>query len=91
MPGSCSVLIGELRSGHARDGALILSDLRGPKLTIVCEPCRRRGRYSVERLTAKDGDAKMTDLLTTLANCPRAKSASIYDRCRAVYEGLAAR
>jgi hypothetical protein len=30
----------------------------------------------------------MTVLLTTLANCPRASSASIYDRRKAVYEGL---
>jgi hypothetical protein len=25
-----------------RDGALTLSDVRGPTLTIVCEPCGRR-------------------------------------------------
>ena len=28
------------------------------------------------------GDAKMTDLLQTLANCPKARSANIHDRCR---------
>jgi hypothetical protein len=37
---------------------------------------------------AKHGDAKLTDLLSTLADCPRARVASIYDRCSAVYEGL---
>jgi hypothetical protein len=74
-----------------RDGSLILSDLREPMLTIVCEPCGRRGRYSVERLMAEHGDAKLTSLLTTLADCPKARSVSIYDRCRAVYEGLAVR
>ena len=35
------------------------------------------------------GDAKLTDLLQTLANCPKARSASIHDRCKAVFEGLA--
>jgi hypothetical protein len=34
------------------------------------------------------GDAKLTDLLQTLAYCPKARSASIYDRCKVVYEGL---
>jgi hypothetical protein len=36
-----------------RDGSLVLSDVRAPTPTIVCEPCGRRGRYSVERLIAK--------------------------------------
>jgi hypothetical protein len=74
-----------------RDGSLVLSDVRAPTLTIVCEPCGRRGQYNVERLMAEHGDAKLTDLLTTLADCPRPRVASIYDRCRAVYEGLATR
>jgi hypothetical protein len=34
------------------------------------------------------GDAKLTDLLMTLANCPKARSASVHDRCKAKYEGL---
>ena len=29
-----------------RDGAVILSDVRNPTLSIVCEPCGRRGAYS---------------------------------------------
>lgn len=37
----------------------------------VCEPCGRRGRYSVERLMAEQGYAKLTDLLVTLANCEK--------------------
>jgi hypothetical protein len=32
-----------------RDGALILSDLRRQTLSIVCEPCGRRGTYNVAR------------------------------------------
>jgi hypothetical protein len=71
-----------------RDGALTLSDVRSPTLAIVCEPCGRRGRYSVARLMEEHGDAKLTDLLQTLAACLKAHSASIHDRCKAVYEGL---
>jgi hypothetical protein len=56
-----------------RNGSLTLSDVRSPTLSIVCEPCRRRGRYGVERLMAEHGDAKLTDLLVTLANCDRAR------------------
>ena len=74
-----------------RDGALTLSDVLSPTLSIVCEPCNRRGRYNVARLVEEHGDAKLTELLVTLANCPKARSPSVYDRCRAVYEGLGAR
>jgi hypothetical protein len=68
-----------------RDGAPVLSDLRQPTLSIVCEPCGRRGRYGVAKLMELHGDAKLTDLLQTLAECPKARSASIHDRCKAVY------
>ena len=50
-----------------RDGAFILSDVRGPTLSIVCEPCGRHETYNVARLMEGHGDAKMTDLLQTLA------------------------
>jgi hypothetical protein len=70
--------------------ALTLSDVRAPTLTVVCEPCGRRGRYAVARLVEKHGDMRLTDFLQTLADCPEARSASVYDRCRAVYEGLMA-
>jgi len=73
-----------------RDGALTLSDVHGQTLTIVCGPCARRGRYAVARLLEAHGDARLTDLLATLATCPKAQSTSVYDRCRAVYEGLKA-
>ena len=49
---------------------------------------RRRGWYNVDRLIAEHGDAKLTDLLGTLADCPKARSVSIHDRCKAVYEKL---
>jgi hypothetical protein len=71
-----------------RDGALVLSDRRQPTLSIVCEPCGRRGRLSVAKLMAEYGDAKLTDLLQEFADCQKARSASIHDRCKAVYEGL---
>jgi hypothetical protein len=37
---------------------------------------------------AEHGDAKLTDLLVTLADCRRTGSGSVHDRCKAVYEGL---
>ena len=44
-----------------QDGAQILSDVRQPVLTIVCEPCARRERHDVERLARQYGwDAKLT-------------------------------
>ena len=54
-----------------RDGSLTLSEVHGPTL---CEECGRRGRYNVEWLIAAHGDAKLTDLLTTLADCDKARS-----------------
>jgi hypothetical protein len=61
-------------------------------LTLVCEPCGRRGRYNVQRLIAAHGaDAKLTELLMTLANCEKARSFSIHDRCKARFEGFSFR
>jgi hypothetical protein len=71
-----------------RHGALTLSDVDAPTLAIVCDLCARHGRYSVERLMRKYGDAELAELLPTLVSCPKARAASVYDRCRAVYEGL---
>jgi hypothetical protein len=62
--------------------------VHGKTLAIVYEPCGRRGRYNVDQLVANHGDAKLTDLLPILADCPKARSLSINDRCKAVYEGL---
>ena len=73
-----------------RDGALTLSDVLSPTLSIVCEPCNRRGRYNVARLVEEHGDAKLTDLLQTLASCPKTRSPSIHDQCKVVYVGLMA-
>jgi hypothetical protein len=65
-----------------------LSDVRVPVLSVVCEPCGRRERYDVERLTRQNGrTAKLTDLLPALvADCPKRRAVSVYDRCKAVFE-----
>jgi hypothetical protein len=68
-----------------RDHAHTLSDFRVPTLSIECEPCGRRGRYNVAKLMEKYGDARLPELLDVLADCPKAKAASFYDRCKAVY------
>jgi hypothetical protein len=68
-----------------RDGSIVLSDVREPTLSIVCASCDRRGRYSVVKLMEQHGDAKLTDLLETLTECPKTRSASVHDRCKAVY------
>jgi hypothetical protein len=44
-----------------------------------------------ERDLEEHGDAKLTELLQTRADGSKARSASIYDRCKVAYEGLTAR
>jgi hypothetical protein len=46
---------------------------------------RARWPLYVARLIEQHGDAKLPDLLSELANCPKARSVSIHDRCKAVY------
>jgi hypothetical protein len=67
---------------------LILSEVRVPVLSVVCEPCGRRERCDIERLMRQYGwDAKLTDLLPALvADCPKRGSVSVYDRCKAAFE-----
>ncbi len=72
-----------------RDGALTLIGRPWADARDVCGPCARRGRYAVARLIEEHGDGKLTELLVTLANCPKARSTSIHDRCKAVYDRLA--
>jgi hypothetical protein len=57
-------------------------DFRVPTLSIECEPCGGVGRYNVAKLIEQYGDAKLPDLRHILANCPKAGSQSIHDRCR---------
>jgi len=53
---------------------MIRWDVCGPTLTLVHKACGRRGRYNVEKLMAEHGDAKLTDLLVTLADCQKTRS-----------------
>jgi hypothetical protein len=55
-----------------RDGTVILCSSQA--LVILCERRGRRGRYRVEKLLAEHGDVKLTELLATLAGCPKARS-----------------
>jgi hypothetical protein len=75
-----------------RDGALILSEVRVPALSVVCDPCGRRERYDVERLMRRYGwEAKLTDLLARLtADCPKRGSASVYNMLWIAETGRAA-
>jgi hypothetical protein len=68
-----------------RDHAHTLSDFLVPTLSIECEACGRFGRYNVARLMEKYGAIKLPDLRHVLANCPKAASQSIHDRCRVRY------
>jgi hypothetical protein len=63
-----------------RDHAHTLSDFLVPTLSSG-----RFGRYNVARLIEKYGDMKLPELRHVLANCPKAKSFSVHDRCRVVY------
>jgi hypothetical protein len=55
-------------------------------LSIECAQCGRFGRYNVAQLIERHGgDMKMPDLRHVLANCPKARSHSIHDRCRVRY------
>jgi hypothetical protein len=81
-----------MKSGRAyriflemRDHAHTLSDFLVPTLSIECEPCGRFGRYTIARLMEKYGDARLTELLYILADCPKARAFSIHDRCRVRY------
>ena len=61
--------------------AITLTDVRKPVVVILCEPCDRRGRYSVERPIAKHlAEMRLPELRTILADCPEARAFSIYDR-----------
>jgi hypothetical protein len=75
-------LFGLYRLSMPRDGAITLSDVSQPTIELICEACGRRGRYNVARLIAKYGDAKLPTLAAQLADCPKERSASIYDRCK---------
>ena len=70
-----------------RSGAVTLSDLIRLTLTLACARCQRKSRYSVYRLMAKHGDARLTDLRGFLtADCPQRTRKSIDAQCQAVFD-----
>ena len=72
-----------------RDGSTILCPTSAARRSrSSASRAGRRGRYNVDRLMAEHDDAKLTDLLVTLADCEKALSFRVHDRCKAVYEGL---
>jgi hypothetical protein len=75
-----------------RGGAVTLADIREPTLAIGCERCGRHGRYNVQRLIAAHGaDAKLTNLLVPSPIATRRRSFSVYDCCKAKFEGFSFR
>jgi hypothetical protein len=70
-----------------RGGTVTLSDVISPTLTLACKPCARKGVYSVARLQAKHGDAKLPDLRRFLSNdCPKHQSTDVANRCQALFD-----
>ncbi len=73
-----------------RQGAITLSNSIAPTLTLVCAHCERRGVYSIARLMAKHGDARLTDLRSFLtADCPKRQKRdkrSIHAQCEALFD-----
>jgi DNA invertase Pin-like site-specific DNA recombinase len=52
---------------HAPRGALTLADVREQTLTIVCQPCGRRGQCIVWHGNAKQAERKMISTRTKAA------------------------
>jgi hypothetical protein len=74
-----------------RENAHTLSNVCAPTLSIEREPCGRRGRNNVARLMEKYGDAKLPELRHVLANCPKARSFSVYTSARWFTAGITGR
>jgi hypothetical protein len=62
-----------------------MAEMKTPHVFVVCAPCGHRGHFAVARLLAQHGDASMPGLLPELTRCPKWKSLSTYDYCKAVY------
>jgi hypothetical protein len=70
-----------------RSGATTLSDVVDTTLTLACPPCGRKGVYSVARLMAKHGDAKIPDLRRFLsADCSKHKLGATANQCQALFD-----
>ena len=56
-------------------------------LTVICEPCKREGRYLGARLITLHGDMGLPDVLALVTqNCPKHQAIAIHDRCHAVFK-----
>jgi hypothetical protein len=64
-----------------------MSSLRRSRLSA--SRANRQGATVWRRLVEEYGDAKLTDLLQTLASCPKTRSASIHDQCKGAHGWLA--
>lgn len=74
-----------------RSGAVTLRDLAAQDgklhITIHCQPCGRKGRYSVSRLLETMGDMGLPDVLAQLTqDCEKDKNVAIHNRCNAVFK-----
>jgi hypothetical protein len=83
----CSLFVLRYPPTMPRD-FITLSDMPQAVLGVTCDLCQRREQFEVEALKAQHGgDVKMPELLSRLvADCPRQRAFSVYDRCRAVYD-----
>ena len=69
-----------------RDGSLILSNIRGPTLALVRRGASPSWALQLDEIDrAATGDPTLNDLLQTLADGSKARSASVHDRCKAAF------
>ncbi len=70
--------------------ALHLSDFPTPRIQVHCEPCGRRGSYSIARAIAEHGDVPLPSFLSIVTkDCERHAGFGTV-RCAAIYPQLAA-
>jgi hypothetical protein len=62
-----------------------MSQRRRPTLAVVREPCGRRALRRRAAHRQAWADMRLPELLTIVADGPKARSFSIYDRCKAQY------
>lgn len=69
-----------------RAGARTLSDIKEPRVRIICTQCPRAGDYSVARLLDRYGDISQSELIKHLAaDCPRWRASLSGRGCGARY------
>jgi hypothetical protein len=68
-----------------RDGAVVLSDLRNPALSIVCEPCGRRGTLQTG---APHGTARRSEADRSASDARQLPEGALRQHPRSVQGGL---